>query len=409
MKDLLKIRGKKAGKNKLKKEAARRLFGDAFYGSVTRFEQYVKCPFAFFLRYGLLLAEREQFEISDLDHGNLFHYAMEHLSHELEKMNKGWNDLTEDEAVTLAAECMDAVAGGYQGKKYYQSYRSAFMLHRLKNELVHSVWAMWHQMQEGDFVQIYTEKKFQGNEKDWQSMCIPLEDDVKICLHGVIDRIDLCSLPDKELIKIIDYKSSDSTKLSLAKVYYGLQMQLLTYLEAAKEIVEKEHEDKKVLPAAMLYYAIKEKNLDWIKESKQVHENRMLSSMKYKGYVNREPEMIGHLDHCMVSGGELVPEKKSMIIPVNVSKSGTIMQSSSTISTEQFERIAAHTKEKIKECGVSILNGEIPAEPYSYESENGCKFCPYQSVCGHESRRDGVHVFEKMSDSDVWEALYGED
>ena len=48
LKDLLRIREKRAGNNSLKKEAAKRLFGDVLYGSVTRFEQYVQCPFAFF-------------------------------------------------------------------------------------------------------------------------------------------------------------------------------------------------------------------------------------------------------------------------------------------------------------------------------------------------------------------------
>lgn len=74
----------------------------------------------------------------------------------------------------------------------------------------------------GDFVQTYTEKGFRGNDKEWESMCIPFGEDAKICLNGVIDRVDLCSLPGEELIKIIDYKSSDSQDLLLAKVYYGL-------------------------------------------------------------------------------------------------------------------------------------------------------------------------------------------
>ena len=153
----------------------------------------------------------------------------------------------------------------------------------------------------------YTEKGFRGSDKEWESMCIPFDEDAKICLNGVIDRVDLCSLPGEELIKIIDYKSSDSQDLSLAKVYYGLQMQLLTYLEAAKEMVEKEHKGKEAVPAAMLYYAIKEKNLDWKPESEEEYEKRVLDSMKCKGYVNEEPEIIGHLDKSVVNGGELIP------------------------------------------------------------------------------------------------------
>ena len=409
LKDLLRIREKRAGNNSLKKEAAKRLFGDVLYGSVTRFEQYVQCPFAFFAHYGLLLNERQQYEISSLDHGNLFHQAMEHLSHELEQRNKNWQDLSEEEAVSLAAECVDAVAERYQGRKYFQSNRVSFMLKRLKNEVVHSVWAMWHQMQEGDFVQTYTEKGFRGNDKEWESMCIPFGEDAKICLNGVIDRVDLCSLPGEKLIKIIDYKSSDSQDLLLAKVYYGLQMQLLTYLEAAKEMVEKEHEGKEAVPAAMLYYVIKEKNLDWKPESEEEYEKRVLDSMKCKGYVNEEPEIIGHLDKSVVNGGELIPGQKSGVVPVAVDKKGLLKKNSGTLSTKDFETLIAHTKEKMKECGKAILDGKIEAIPYVYEDNDGCTYCPYGSVCGHESKKDGVREMKKMSDDEVWEALYGDD
>jgi len=409
LKDLLGIREKRAGNNSLKKEAAKRLFGDVLYGSVTRFEQYVQCPFAFFSHYGLLLNERQQYEISSLDHGNLFHQAMEHLSHELEQRNKNWQDLSEEEAVLLAAECVDAVAERYQGRKYFQSNRVSFMLKRLKNEVVHSVWAMWHQMQEGDFVQTYTEKGFRGNDKEWESMCIPFGEDAKICLNGVIDRVDLCSLPGEELIKIIDYKSSDSQDLLLAKVYYGLQMQLLTYLEAAKEMVEKEHKGKEAVPAAMLYYAIKEKNLDWKPESEEEYEKRVLDSMKCKGYVNEEPEIIGHLDKSVVNGGELIPGQKSGVVPVAVDKKGLLKKNSGALSTKDFETLIAHTKEKMKECGKAILDGKIEAIPYVYEDNDGCTYCPYGSVCGHESKKDGVREMKKMSDDEVWEALYGDD
>ena len=39
-------------------------------------------------------------------------------------------------------------------------------------------------------------------------------------------------------VKVIDYKSG-STKLDLGKVYYGLQLQLVLYLEAAMAMAAK--------------------------------------------------------------------------------------------------------------------------------------------------------------------------
>ena len=186
-------------------------------------------------------------------------------------------------------------------------------------------------------------------------------------------------------------------------------MQLLTYLEAAKEMVEKEHKGKEAVPAAMLYYAIKEKNLDWKPESEEEYEKRVLDSMKCKGYVNEEPEIIGHLDKSVVNGGELIPGQKSGVVPVAVDKKGLLKKNSGALSTKDFETLIAHTKEKMKECGKAILDGKIEAIPYVYEDNDGCTYCPYGSVCGYESKKDGVREMKKMSDDEVWEALYGDD
>ena len=174
-------------------------------------------------------------------------------------------------------------------------------------------------------------------------------------------------------------------------------------------MVEKEHKGKEAVPAAMLYYAIKEKNLDWKPESEEEYEKRVLDSMKCKGYVNEEPEIIGHLDKSVVNGGELIPGQKSGVVPVDVDKKGLLKKNSGTLSTKDFETLIAHTKEKMKECGKAILDGKIEAIPYVYEDNDGCTYCPYGSVCGHESKKDGVREMKKMSDDEVWEALYGDD
>lgn len=75
----LDIRQESKGKTPLRKEAAERLYGKMMGGSVTRLEQFVKCPYAHFVRYGLCLEERERFEISGVDHGNIFHKSLENF------------------------------------------------------------------------------------------------------------------------------------------------------------------------------------------------------------------------------------------------------------------------------------------------------------------------------------------
>jgi len=144
-------------------------------------------------------------------------------------------------------------------------------------------------------------------------------------------------------------------------------------------------------------------------ESEEEYEKRVLDSMKCKGYVNEEPEIIGHLDKSVVNGGELIPGQKSGVVPVAVDKKGLLKKNSGALSTKDFETLIAHTKEKMKECGKAILDGKIEAIPYVYEDNDGCTYCPYGSVCGHESKKDGVREMKKMSDDEVWEALYGDD
>ena len=62
---------------------------------------------------------------------------------------------------------------------------------------------------------------------------------IPINIRGQIDRIDTYTEDDQSYVNIIDYKSSkESAKLDLKKVYYGLQMQMMTYMD----IVLQNHE-----------------------------------------------------------------------------------------------------------------------------------------------------------------------
>lgn len=67
---------------------------------------------------------------------------------------------------------------------------------------------------------------------------IDLSEHEKMRLRGRIDRVDLCETDDKVYVKIIDYKTGN-TSLDLVALYYGLQLQLAVYLDAAVELEQK--------------------------------------------------------------------------------------------------------------------------------------------------------------------------
>ena len=55
------------------KENIEKLYGDTLKTSISRLEQYRKCPFSFHLKYGLKINEEETYEISPLDTGSFMH------------------------------------------------------------------------------------------------------------------------------------------------------------------------------------------------------------------------------------------------------------------------------------------------------------------------------------------------
>ena len=70
-------------------------------------------------------------------------------------------------------------------------------------------------------------------------------------LRGRIDRIDASEIKGRNYIRVVDYKSS-ARELDLAEVYYGLSLQMMTYLDVALEHADELlgfHAD----PAGLLY------------------------------------------------------------------------------------------------------------------------------------------------------------
>lgn len=67
---------------------------------------------------------------------------------------------------------------------------------------------------------------------------------------GRIDRLDVMQEEDRVYVKIIDYKTGN-TSFDLVSIYYGLQMQLVVYMDAAMQAEQRKHPDCQVRPAGI--------------------------------------------------------------------------------------------------------------------------------------------------------------
>ncbi|MGL5438112.1 MAG: helicase-exonuclease AddAB subunit AddB [Lachnospiraceae bacterium] len=378
--------------------AASALYGSIVSGSVTRLEQYAACAYAHFLRYGLELMERQRYELAAADIGNLFHDSIDLCFQKLKENGGDWRTVTDEERSRLVAECVQQVTGEYGNTILNSSSRNAYLSRRVESITQRTVWALQQQIIKGDFTPVGFEVSFSAAD-NLKAMKISLSEEEVLHLRGRIDRLDLCHDEEHVYVKIIDYKSG-STSFDLAALYYGLQLQLVVYMDAVMELTGQQHPGKEVVPAGIFYYNIQNPVIQkGAAQSPDEIDAEILKKLKMNGLVNSELEVIKHLDHDI--------EKESDIIPV-VLKNDEVQEGRSSVANrERFEKLRTFVQKKLKQTGQEILAGEIGTVPYKSGTRTACDYCPYHAVCGFDKKTSGYEFrrLKSKKTEEVWEDI----
>lgn len=394
--------GRHAGHMRLPKALAGLLYGQVLKNSVSRLERFASCAYAHFLQYGLKLDERDKYSFEGVDMGNVFHAVLQGFSEKLGESGYTWFDFPKEAGERLVQECLESYAASYGETVLYSSKRNEYLITRMRRILNRTVQTLQYQLRQGAFTPENFEMSFQMA-SDLEAVNISLSDEEKLHLIGRIDRIDTCRKDDKLYVKVIDYKSGNR-KFSLAALYYGIQLQLVVYMNAALEAQKKKHSDLRVIPAAMLYYHVSDPMTETEKGKPDLQEieDAILEELKMTGMVSNDEEVIQLLDSSF--------DAKSTVIPVARKKDGSFTQASSVLSEEDFQTVSDFVNDKIKELGASILNGDIALRPYEQNSAGGtvtgsaCAYCAYHSVCGFD-RKLGAGLVRHLEDMDQETAM----
>lgn len=378
----------------LSKVVTRALYGRMLLNSVSRLERYAACAYGHFLQYGLALQERGDYSFEDVDMGNVFHGVLEMFAQKLSENGYTWFDFPEEEAKRMVEEAIDAYAAAYEETILYSTARNQYLLKRMTRILNRTVLTLQTQLRKGSFIPEQFELSFSMIE-DLDALNIALNEQDKMRLRGRIDRVDTCEAGDKVYVKIIDYKSG-SRKFDLAALYYGLQLQLVVYMNAAVEIEQKKHPGKTIVPAAMLYYHIDDPMVeDGEGMTPEQINARLLQELKMTGIVNKSDEAVRLLDKEFTD--------KSQILPLERKKDGSFSAYSSVINEEDMQIVSNYVNHKIRQLGNGILDGTISVNPYEQSGNQACTYCAYKSVCGYDGRIEGyaMRKLPKMSADDA--------
>lgn len=366
------------------------LYGRYLHASVSKLELYARCGFAYFLKYGLRLKEREMYQVDVRNVGVILHSVMEGLFKQVrDTRNNDWENFPEDERMLMVTELVNRAAEESAGDFFEDNARNAYMLQMIERMAQTSAGMLQKHIRLGSMKPGMLEKTFDSAKDEVGSYLFELPNQIQMSINGKIDRVDVEEEDGTVYIKVIDYKSS-TRKLSLEEVLNGEQLQLVTYSAIAYEIEKMIYPDKNIQIAGLLYYSfddpvieIESSEIDTDTEQPEFSDQEKLDAermekMKLQGFVNESPAVIQKMDHTC-----------NQSLPVKLDKNGDIKKSENVVSADQIRTIMELTRENIEELGSQIAEGKITIEPYKNKSNTGCDYCEFKNICHFDVKNGG--------------------
>ncbi|MCM3567807.1 helicase-exonuclease AddAB subunit AddB [Neobacillus mesonae] len=358
---------------KLSKETADDLYGETIQASVSRMELYNSCAFSHFARHGLKLRERQIFRLEAPDIGELFHAALKQIAEIVNEQNLSWASLTRKQCEQLSKEAVKTLAPRLQNEILLSTERHHYISRKLEQIITRASLVLSEHAKVSGFSPIGLELGF-GPKGKLPPLSFSLKNGKRMELMGRIDRVDKAKGEDNHLyLRVVDYKSSDKD-VNLTEVYYGLALQMLTYLDIvmtySKELVE-----MKASPAGVLYFHVHNPFVNTTKMlTIEEIEKEILKKFKMNGLMVGDPDVIRLMDQSLESGD-------SQIIAAGIKKDGQISKKSKVASIQEFDDLRKYVRGLYQKTGNDIVDGETSISPYKLKDKIPCTFCPFKSIC----------------------------
>ncbi|WP_462408934.1 helicase-exonuclease AddAB subunit AddB [Neobacillus sp. Marseille-QA0830] len=387
----------------LSESTAEELYGDTIQASVSRMELFHACAFSHFAQHGLKLRERQIFRLDAPDIGELFHAALKQISETVNEQKLSWAMLSRQQCEELSKEAVNTLAPKLQNEILLSSQRHHYIKRKLEQIITRASLVLSEHARASGFSPVGLELGF-GPNGDLPPLSFSLKNGKRMELAGRIDRVDQARQEDHGVfLRVIDYKSSEKD-VNLTEVYYGLALQMLTYLDI---IIT--HSDKlvdiKASPAGVLYFHV---HNPFIQSSKMLNmdeiETEMMKKFKMNGLVLRDPDVVRLMDQTLESGN-------SRIIAAGIKKDGQLTKNSKAASIEEFDQLKNHVRDLYLEAGNNIMGGQVDIAPYKLKDKTPCAFCEFKSVCQFDAslETNRFRLLTPYSKEDVLELIRKED
>ena len=344
-----------------------RLYGNTLITSISKLERYRSCPFSYYLQYGLKIKPQEELKIQTLNTGTFIHEVIDEFFGTVREVGIKLEEITEEQLSEIINKIIDSKLGQNKNYIFTSTAKYRALVIRLKKIIKKALKYIIGTIVQSRFEVLGTEVEF-GEKGKYKPIRLTLEDGKRIEIIGKIDRIDTAQGEDGKYLRIIDYKSS-AKNIDLNEVYAGLQIQLLTYLDAACK-------EEDLMPAGVLYFSMLEQMIKSDKRLEQEEiEEKIRSNFKMKGLILADVKVVKLHDKNLQNGS-------SALVPAYIGKDGELSEKkTSGVTAEQFKDLQKYMYTIIKQISKEILGGNIDLKPYYKDKKTPCKYCDYKSIC----------------------------
>jgi ATP-dependent helicase/nuclease subunit B len=355
-------------------------FVDGLYREVTSpsaLEKYSRCPFSWFMSYGLRLRERRIAGMDSMNIGEVYHNVLMRFGLELSSdglpvrdERSRWRTITDGEidemARRLVSEEYAASAAAETGRgttpasavpdtavDAAEAAAEAYRMDRVSRAAALAARVLTRQIRDGRVDGVHFESVF-GREGDFPPI-LPSGDRAGngIRIEGRIDRVDVL---DGGYARIIDYKSGAQT-FSAPDAVAGYQMQLMLYLQAVSE---------RYKPAGVFYFRIREPRIE--DDGGRDIAAEIMKDMKLDGVAVNDARLLTAMG--------MDPEGRSR---------------NDKMDREAFDSLRAEVSALVADLVDSLSSGRVDAAPKtainlktSGRNDRACDYCPYKGVCNYD-------------------------
>lgn len=353
---------------------ARTFFGGHMRLSPSQVETYHRCRFAYFCQYGLRAKRRRPADLNAAEAGTLAHYVMEQLLPAYKE--EGFSGITRDRIAADTAVVVEGYVETYMGGRDNKSNRLNHLLTQLTRTCANLMWRVVRELAQSRFVPVDYELPIgetdeQGN--GVPSLTLTLTDGTRVQVRGTVDRVDLYRTEKADYIRVIDYKTGQR-EFRLSEVLEGINLQMLIYLLSLWQNGGERYGS--VIPAGVLYLPAK---LPVVRLSRDADaaalEREQLLTMKMNGLILDDPEIVEAME----------ADAAGLFIPARLDKkTGRLAKGASVASLQQFGLLKQRIQRLLTSMAETLCRGDIAALPAG-GSVDGCEYCDYRAVCGHEA------------------------